>query len=229
MSLPSKIKGALSGQTALRNAIRRVRWWLKYIPGVRNLSIAFDTWYFRGVSQERPDEHNGVIGDPYFESYAGVLAGKCRNKVLDLGCGHGFLTSRIAQNPAVTAIVGLDKINDFRSLDKKIIYQTQDLSQDAPLPLGFDTIVSSEFIEHISEEAFVKLLARVSTAIKPDGIFIGSTPKNPTPYKNFSGSKFHIREYNAPDLKKHLDHFFTKVSVYPVATYCLIWEASGKK
>lgn len=215
----------LNAHPGVRSCIRWLRWQTKKVPLLRNISMLIDRQYFASSGEERPDEHNGVVGDPYFESYAAVLSKKCRGRVLDLGCGHGFLTARLAESPAVNAIVGLDKINDFRAPHPKVSYQTQDLSTTAALPKGFDTVVTSEFIEHISEEAFERLLVRVAVALLPGGIFIGSTPKNPTPYSVFSGSQFHVREYNTKDLKRILEKQFEQVSVVPISEYCLTWEA----
>jgi 2-polyprenyl-3-methyl-5-hydroxy-6-metoxy-1,4-benzoquinol methylase len=67
-------------------------------------------------------------------------------RVLDLGCGHGYLTIEIARRPQVTEVVAIDKISDFRCLGPKITYPTQDLAIDRRLPKGFDVVVATEFI-----------------------------------------------------------------------------------
>ncbi len=213
----------------VRLFVRRLRWQAKKIPLVREISMAFDKRYFSRLGAERPDEHEAGDGDSYFESYATVLTQKVYGRVLDIGCGHGYLTRRLAGNEKVTEIIGLDKINDFRSTNEKIHYQSQDLAKDQTLPSGFDVVVSSEFIEHITEEEYRRLLSRIVMALKPDGLYIGSTPHNPTPYKTFSGSRFHLREYSRKDLEAVLKEFFDQVKVEVASDYCLFWEARQPK
>lgn len=212
-----------------RNAVRWVRWQAKKVPIIREISMLVDTWYFRMTGAERPDEHQSGDGDEYFEAYATILEKQVSGRVLDLGCGHGFLTKRLAARADVREVVGLDKINQFKFPSEKITFQAQDLSKNISLPRGFDVIVSSEFIEHITENEYRRLLREIVESLEENGRYLGSTPRNPTPYKVFSGSRFHVREYNEKDLRELLQEYFTDVTVRPISEYCLVWEASGKK
>ncbi|MCR4275184.1 MAG: class I SAM-dependent methyltransferase [Candidatus Wolfebacteria bacterium] len=226
----SAIKNFLRNHPSTRSFIRKARWNIKRVPLLRDFSIFFDSKYFDFASEERPDFNGLKSDDEYFESYAGVLAGNAYGKVLDLGCGHGYLTERISKNENVKNVIGVDKIESFRRFNPKIKYLTMDLAGDlSVLPNDFDVVISSEFIEHISEENFKKLLIKITQILKPEGIFIGSTPMNPTNYKVFSGSKFHVREYNKKDLGNILKDFFNDVSIFSNSQYCLIWEAKKKK
>lgn len=223
--MPSKIKTFLHKHPKLRNGVRELRWQMKRIPVVDRISIAIDAAYFKDAGEERPnaDVHGGA--DEYSEAYAKFIVPRAAGRVLDVGCGRGYLTRRIAENPAVTAVVGIDKIKDFDNLHPKITYMSSDLPPAGDFPGKFDTIVASEFVEHITEEDHGKILANVARALKPDGIYIGSTPHNPTCFKTFSGSRFHIREYSKKDLERFLRSYFHEVVVTALPEHCLAWEA----
>jgi len=188
--------------------------------------MAVDRWYFSQSGAERPDEHEAGDGDEYFEKYATALLEKAAGRVLDIGCGHGYLTRRLAQKSEVSEVVAIDKIQDFSFENDKIKFQSADFSKNYYLPQGFDTIVSSEFIEHLAEEDYRALLSEITKSLHPEGKYLGSTPLNPTPYKVFSGSRFHLREYNKKDLENILREYFENVFVAPLSEYCLFWEAS---
>jgi len=221
----SKFREFLHRHPGLRNGIRELRWQLKRIPVINRASIAFDAAYFKDAGEERPnaDVHGGA--DKYSEAYAKFIVPRTYGRVLDVGCGRGYLTRRIAQNSRVEAVVGIDKIKDFGSPHPKITYVSEDLPPAGDFPGKFDVVVASEFVEHIAEEDHKKIVAKAARALKPGGIYIGSTPHNPTNFKTFSGSRFHIREYNEKDLKNILQSFFHDVRVTALPEHCLVWEA----
>lgn len=222
----SIIRKILEKLPLLRRLIRWLRWQFKKIPVLRDISIAIDRSYFADAGVERPDgEHTDFDWD-YFETYAKPLSQLASGRVLELGCGHGYVSERLAQSSMVTGVVAIDKIDNFLKQNSKIEYRTLDLRSDEDLPNGFDTVVASEFIEHISEDDFRKLMKKITKALKGDGRFIGSTPLNPTPYKTFSGSRFHVREYSKRDLENILKEHFREVSVTPVSQYCMTWSAA---
>jgi 2-polyprenyl-3-methyl-5-hydroxy-6-metoxy-1,4-benzoquinol methylase len=219
------LKNFLYRRPRLRNAVRELRWQLKRIPLLRKISVAFDRAYFSAAGTERRTDRDEETGE-YFESYAGELTALSRGDVLDLGCGYGYLTERIARSDSVQSVLAIDKIDEFRCPHSKIRHLTLDLASVPSLPGSFDTIIASEFVEHVSEEEHDLLLHKIACALRPGGIYIGSTPENPTPYSTFSGSRFHVREYSAADLRKILTRHFRKVSVRSLPTHCLVWEAA---
>ena len=219
------LKEFLLRHPELRGKLRSFRWRSKKIPLLGRVVTAFEKSYFGSCAGERYDAENPTEANDYFESYAPILAAKARGRVVDLGCGYGYLTERIAKSVAVSKVIGIDKITDFRRKHPKIEYLTRDLAVDNDLPKDIDTFVSSEFIEHLSEADFRKLLVKISASLKNGGIYIGSTPFNPTDKKVFSGSPFHVREYNKHDLEKLLKEFFHQVEVVPISEFCLVWEA----
>lgn len=191
--------------------------------------MALDRRYFASQGDERPEADHGEVDWDYFESYVAPLCKKVGGSILELGCGHGFVSERLAQEESVSRVVAIDKIADFWKKHPKIEYRTQDITAEDDFGSGFDCVVTTEFVEHISEDAFHGLIPKVVAALKPEGVFLGSTPRNPTPYKTFSGSRFHVREYNKKDLEALLREYFRDVAVSPVSEYCLIWEAKHPK
>jgi 2-polyprenyl-3-methyl-5-hydroxy-6-metoxy-1,4-benzoquinol methylase len=222
------LRNYLGAHPELRNTLRRVRWHAKRVPILRDISIAFDRKYFSRSGTERRSEVD-TGADEYFEMYAPLIAARARGEVLDLGCGHGYLTERIARNSAVTRVVGMDKINEFRGEHPKIVYETADIAKMDRIPGNYDTIVASEFVEHISEEDHERLVEKIAQALKPDGVYLGSTPHNPTPYKVFSGSQFHLREYSPKDLRALLLKYFKEADFLESDPQCLVWQARGRR
>ena len=221
----SKLKAFLRAHPKLRNGIRELRWQMKRIPLVGRASIAFDAAYFKDAGEERPnaDVHGGA--DEYSEAYANFLIPRAHGRVLDVGCGRGYLTRRIAGNPKVGAVVGIDKIGNFDNPHPKVTYVSEDLPPAGDFPGKFDVVIASEFVEHITEADHKNILAKIARALKDDGIYLGSTPHNPTNFKTFSGSRFHVREYNKKDLTSVLQLFFHDVRVMALPEHCLVWEA----
>jgi 2-polyprenyl-3-methyl-5-hydroxy-6-metoxy-1,4-benzoquinol methylase len=224
-SQKDKLKDFLHSHPRLRNSARWMRWQAKKVPGLDRVSMAMDAAYFKDAGVERPEDQEYSGTDEYSVKYSNFLVPKTYGRVLDIGCGHGYLTEKIAANPKVDSVVGVDKIADFRCLHPNITYQTNNLTEPDDFPGQFDVIVSSEFIEHISEEDYKFLLTKITKALKPGGIYIGSTPRNPTRFKKFSGSRFHVREYNMKDLSIVLQMFFGEVTVTALSEYCIAWEA----
>ena len=96
-------------------------------------------------------------------------------KILDLGCGTGWLTGRLAEYGSTT---GLDlaegAIAAAQSWAPHIKFLAGDLFQ-IPLPTGhYDVVVSQEVIAHIPDQA--AYLDRAAEALKPNGYLILTTP-----------------------------------------------------
>ena len=103
---------------------------------------------------------------------AGVRDG---HRVLDLGCGWGALTFRLAERFPTAEIVGISNSRsqrahieaerDRRGL-RNVTILTQDVNAFAP-PGTFDRVLSVEMFEHLwNHEA---LLARIASVLRPGG------------------------------------------------------------
>jgi 2-polyprenyl-3-methyl-5-hydroxy-6-metoxy-1,4-benzoquinol methylase len=141
----------------------------------------------------RPEDHL------YYEAYRGWILRRVHGTVLDLGCGEGWLTKELAQKREVISILAIDKFSGQPpdNWDDKIVY-LQHLLPVIGLKGQFDTIVSTEFIEHIAQEDLLMLLKCIPGWLKPHGRFLGSTPNFPC----HSGNPFHIHEYHFDELRE---------------------------
>ncbi len=159
--------------------------------------------------------------DNYFESYASQLIDKCYGDVLDIGCGHGYLTNRIAYSSAVTSIIGTDLYDGYKVGDKAV-YMTMDTKDLMMAPREFDTVISTEHIEHLDEDTQMRLLLWISNNIK-GGTFLGSMP-----YPDDVDNKnvYHLRTYTMDEWKSMLEKVFKNVNVWDVGK-CYCWQASG--
>lgn len=165
--------------------------------------------------------------DEYFESYAKELIGLCRGVVIDIGCGFGYLTNRVANLITVDHVIGTDKVTSRAQANPKAQYQKIDsgrlIEEESK---QFDTILSTEHIEHLSPEVQKKLLIWIKTHLNEEGIFIGSMP---TPDDLANPNKFHLKTYEMTEWKEILDENFTEARVWKTHEKGYCWEAKHPK
>jgi ubiquinone/menaquinone biosynthesis C-methylase UbiE len=136
-----------------------------------------------------------------------------QNKVvLDLASGEGYgsnLLARVAQR-----VVGLDIAEaavehaSSRYNAANLQFITGSVTQ---IPLAenqsFDLIVCFEAIEHIEDQQ--GLLAEVLRLLKPDGLFIVSTPNKPVyDQANTEENEFHVKELEFAEFRELLESRF---------------------
>ena len=132
-------------------------------------------------------------------------------RVLEIGTGSGYGICTLAAS--AKEFVTIDK---FRSsaVDDLPANTSFIESKVPPLPFEdelFDYVVSFQVIEHIrNDRRFVSEVLRV---LKPGGKFIVTTP-----HKSMSLTRnpWHVREYNADELRNLLECNFSKVEAYGV-------------
>jgi SAM-dependent methyltransferase len=99
-------------------------------------------------------------------------------RVLDLGCGNGTFTARIAA--AGHEVVGIDASSSGILIASRVVPAGtfHEGSLEAPLPESlhgqFDAVTAVEVIEHLPMPGV--LCARAREALRPDGQFILTTP-----------------------------------------------------
>ena len=130
--------------------------------------------------------------------------------ILEVGTGMGYGVEVIA--PKATRFISIDKdlpeqINQLANVE----YYDMEVPPIEFENCSFDAVVSFQVIEHIDEDIdFVREVARV---LRPDGKFVVSTPNAPM---SLTRNPWHIREYNADELRNLLECYFTKVEAYGV-------------
>ncbi len=90
-------------------------------------------------------------------------------RILDLGCGDGFLTRRIAESGAT--IIGVDSSPEMIAAAKKLGVDARNASgDDLPFEQEFDAVFSNAALHWTSDQDAV--LKGVYRALKPGGRFV---------------------------------------------------------
>ena len=133
-----------------------------------------------------------------------------KGNVLEIGTGMGYGVEILA--PKATRYITVDKQlpQNILQLDNVEYYD-----MEVP-PIGFenssfDTVVSFQVIEHIEKD--IDFVREVSRVMRAGGRFVVSTPNAPM---SLTRNPWHVREYNADELRNLLECHFSKVEAYGV-------------
>jgi SAM-dependent methyltransferase len=136
-------------------------------------------------------------------------------RVLDIGCGTGTGHRLLAETARYC--VGLDYSSEtlvflapsFRQ------WRIRAVAGDAlalPFQVGnFDVVTAFEVIEHLHDPSL--LLGEMKRVLAPGGMAILSTPNRPVYSPRGTWLDYHVREYDAAELKALLAPFFTGVTL----------------
>ncbi|GBE05970.1 MAG TPA: class I SAM-dependent methyltransferase [Nitrospirae bacterium] len=143
--------------------------------------------------------------------------------VLDLGCRDGELTRFFARGNTVTGADIDRKALELARGKYGIETLWLDLNAEFPFEKGaFDVVVACEIVEHIYyTNAF---LEKVSSILKPGGMFIGSVPnsfrmRNRLKFlagKEFDTDQTHVHMFSHDKLKKLLARYFKDIRIAPI-------------
>lgn len=154
----------------------------------------------------------------YYNQLLPIITGD----VLDLGSGAGTFIREYVKKYEVKSVVAVDKYIEEIAENPKVTSIRQNLPSELLLDKKFDTIVATEFLEHIKREDLEPLLEEIKKHLKDTGIFIGSTPNKIAPTKN----PYHLYEYTMSELASILKNYFPTVEVWDSGQNCTIFKCS---
>lgn len=129
-----------------------------------------------------------------------------KGTVLEIGTGSGYGIDVIA--PTVTRFLTIDKFEtniDTSEIDNVEFQQMTVPPIDLPTS-SFDCVISFQVIEHIKED--VEFVAEVHRVLKPNGVFIVSTPNAAM---SLTRNPWHVREYQIDEFDRLLSNYFPKI------------------
>lgn len=162
------------------------------------------------------DRHNRYYQDMIRYDSILKFIPKQPQKILDLGCGDGYLSYLMAKNGHKLTSLDLSqtRLDKFKQIaDEFDIEQKIGDVKHTGLPgQTFDLIVSSEVIEHI--EGYEEVLIEAYRLLKIDGLFIVSVPHN-EPLKKYICPHClkpfyrdgHVNRFNRTNLVKSLKKY----------------------
>ena len=137
-------------------------------------------------------------------------AGLVKGDILEIGTGMGYGVEIVS--PKATRYISIDKQLPQNTLHLENVEYCE---MEVP-PIGFencsfDAVVSFQVIEHIEKD--IDFVREVSRVLRPGGMFVVSTPNAPM---SLTRNPWHVREYNADELRNLLECHFSKVEAYGV-------------
>jgi 2-polyprenyl-3-methyl-5-hydroxy-6-metoxy-1,4-benzoquinol methylase len=134
-------------------------------------------------------------------------------RVLDVGCGDGYLMGRV--QPQTAYLVGVDSEFSATSLSREMLADRDycDVvtasSYELPFPAdGFDRVLLTDVIEHLEEPTLC--LSEVSRVLAPGGTMVLTTPKS-RPDRVWDPR--HVKEYRPDELAELLARDFADVEM----------------
>jgi ubiquinone/menaquinone biosynthesis C-methylase UbiE len=119
---------------------------------------------------------DAIEGDPW-ERFAGELASRLDDgaRVLDLGCGGGSKTKRLAERFEVFAVdVSAAQLRLARTEVPEATFVQADFAElDFPQE-RFDAVTAFYSIVHVPRAEHAAVLAKIARWLKPDGLFLAS-------------------------------------------------------
>lgn len=165
-----------------------------------------------------PNEFNEKenISEMHLNRYNFSLSFVKNKTVVDIACGEGYGSNLLAQNAKNVLGIDIDQ-NSIEHAKNK--YKKDNLSfligsaeKIEASDNSIDVLVSFETIEHVKESVQKNFISEAHRILKPEGIFIVSTPD-----KDISGeghNEFHIHELNKKEFLNMLQVHFKKIDLY---------------
>ena len=150
------------------------------LPGILDEQLAYyrarageyDEWFLREGRYDRGEEHRRAWFGEVAEVEAALAAAKPAGDVLELACGTGIWTRKLADTATrVTAVDGSSEvlaINAARLRRPNVSFVEADLFQWTP-PATYDFVFFGFWLSHVPAERFDAFWNMVAKALRPSG------------------------------------------------------------
>ncbi len=185
----------------------------EYLLGVREAAKEIFTLDRQDMVDEKASKVSNSILDVY--TFASRFL-KPADVVLDIACGDGFGSRCLI--PHVSRVIGADinaeliAENVAKNTIGAITYEVQDACDFTYADGSFDAAVGMEIIEHIPLDSVDDFLGGIRRILKPEGVFICSTPQNSM--GNIPVLPCHVKEYSLEEFKELLGKYFATMQIY---------------
>lgn len=132
-------------------------------------------------------------------------APQCKN-ILEIGCGTGFVLSRIGAEFPAARLAGTEIFSAGLAVAAQRVPAATFYQMDArsiPFRSEFDAVGAFDVLEHIESDDGV--IAQVDAALAPGGHFFATVPQHPALWSNQDVLAHHVRRYSAQGLRRKIE------------------------
>ncbi len=139
--------------------------------------------------------------------------------VLDAATGKGYGAYHLAKVGRAKRVVGVDldeeSVRYARRMHRhpNLRFERMDVACMGFSRSSFEVVVSFETLEHIVPEKTAVFMGEVLRVLKPEGVFVISTPNRPV-YSAISRTRDHINEMDSRELRSLLSCYFSECRFY---------------
>lgn len=133
------------------------------------------------------------------------------SQVLDIGCGTGLLTVRIAEQHPQVDVVGIDASKPMIAVANKKragrnCHFQQALGEDLPFPEShFDLVTSALFFHHVDRDLKQRTLQEIRRVLKPGGMLLIADMDRPYTALGWAMSWTAWKLLRQPEIKENMD------------------------
>ena len=146
--------------------------------------MSIDNRWYDDLGDRWWDPHGpvGLLHDlnaTRFDYFKNVLGGVEGLSILDVGCGGGLLAECFAREGASVTGIDLSRASLFaarrhaHAAEVEIAYVNANAEAFPFLDSAFDAVVSSDFLEHVSD--LDRVVGEAARVLKPSGLFLYET------------------------------------------------------
>lgn len=141
-----------------------------------------------------------------------------RPEILEVGCGRGWLSSRLQKYGNVLGIEPIEPVVEYAHQlfpDCNIIHGYSDDLVKEGQKEKYDLIVSSEVIEHVPDEMKDNFVKNIDILLKPGGLVIITTPREEieAQYRKYSKPNQPVEDWIS---EENLKSLFGKYHMKPI-------------